>query len=175
MKLTWSPVSGSLRAGSSSDIVCAHASRYLTKALLLRGSGQPFCVQVNPRRPRPPSSSTSQVVPAPSLLPPRVCSPSGPLLSVSRADHMLSFSDPKPPCSISRVLPETLRTPTTWPCHPLDVTSHLLSLWSQHSSPTDPLTGPSSAPPIMGGRPPRPQRGCRAREYTQTNQDVMDT
>ena len=35
------------------------------------------------------------------------------------ANHILSLSDPKPSCSISGVLPKTLRTPTSWPCHSL--------------------------------------------------------
>lgn len=93
--------------------------------------GQPsLCPRAAPGSPRPPPSSTSQGVPGLlSCLPESFSIRASSVCST--ADHILSFSHPKPSCSVSRVLPKTLRTPQ--------------SLMSYHaSSPAVPTLQPHS-------------------------------
>lgn len=142
MRLTWSPVSAAVTPS-------VH-----TPARTLRGpsssveAGSPPVSTGSPRRPRPPPSSTSQGVPWPSLLPPRVCSPSEPLLSVPLQTTSCHSHTPNPPAASPGSFPRPSGPPPVF-----NVISRLLSLWSQHSSPTHPLTGPSSAPSSMGLTP----------------------
>ena len=156
---------------SSSHSGCAHVSPYLTRSLLLRGGGQPSWVRGQPPTPKATTTLRFPGVPWPSLLPQGLSIRASHVRTT--ADRILSFSHPKPSCSVSRALPRTLRTPQSGPATLFNVISSLLSLWSQHCSPTHPLTGPSSAPSSMGGCPPPPRRGCRAREYTRSKQTEM--